>query len=53
MWSDTSKLGRDLGDFFVERPEDVRIFTLGVQEDQPDDLWPEPLLIINKPIDRS
>ena len=53
MRSNSSKLGRDLGDFFVEWPENVRIFALGVKQDQPDDLRPKPLLIINEPVDRS
>ena len=53
MWSNASKLSRYLSHFFVERPEDVRVFALGIQEDQPDDLRPEPLFIIDKPIDRS
>ena len=52
MRSNSSKLGRDLGDFFVEWPENERIFALGIQQDQPDDLRPESLLIINKSVDR-
>ena len=53
MRSYTSKFGRDLSYFFVEWSENERIFTLGIQQDQPDDLRPEPFLIINKPVDRS
>ena len=50
MWSDAGKLGRNLGDLFVEGPENVRILALGVQEDQPDYLGPEPLFILDEPV---